>query len=77
MLVSSDGDPLLIDGATVPADRFGSLRVDALVSFRPTPGTIAFFGYGATLAGDDRFDFDTLERTRDGFFLKLAYQFRN
>jgi hypothetical protein len=61
----------------VRAERLGSLRADLLASFRPTPGTIAFIGYGSSLDGtDDRFDPGALERTRDGFFIKIAYQLR-
>jgi hypothetical protein len=70
------GDPLLLGGVPVAARESGEFRVDALVSFRPVPGTIAFFGYGSSFSAPDDLAFRNLERTRDGFFLKLAYQFR-
>jgi hypothetical protein len=71
------GAPLRLRGEPVRAERLGSLRADLLASFRPTPGTIAFIGYGSSLEGtDDRFDPGALERTRDGFFIKIAYQLR-
>ncbi len=60
---------------TVPA--FRGLRTDWLVSFEPTPGTVAFFGYGLSQERDpSRFGNDDFTRTGDGFFVKLAYQFR-
>jgi hypothetical protein len=63
----------------VSGSDIGTLRTDWLVSYEPTPGTVAFFGYGDTR---DTFDtsgsasFSDLQRRSDGFFVKLAYQFR-
>jgi hypothetical protein len=54
----------------------GSLQTDWLVSYEPTPGTVAFFGYGDTRAGLETSSFSDLERRSDGFFVKLAYQWR-
>ena len=51
-------------------------RVDWLFSFRPTPGTVLFAGYGASLAEPRSFRFNGLERVRDGFFVKLSYLWR-
>ena len=42
----------------------------------PIPGTLAYFGYGATMVEPNEFRFRDLERTRDGFFGKLSYLFR-
>ncbi len=53
------------------------LRTDLLFSFEPTPGTVAFFGYGASLAKDPLLYMTPgYVRTTDGFFVKLAYVFR-
>ena len=52
------------------------LRSDLLFSYRPTPGTVLFFGYGASLTEPDAFRFQNLRRTSDGFFLKASYLFR-
>jgi hypothetical protein len=52
------------------------LRVDWLFSYRPTPGTVLFAGYGAGLASPTTFGFRELEWEADGFFLKLSYLFR-
>jgi hypothetical protein len=53
-----------------------TFRVDWLVSFRPTPGTVFFAGYGSTLDETEAFRFRGLERRQDGFFTKLSYLFR-
>ena len=52
------------------------LQVDWLFSFRPTPGTVLFAGYGSTLTEGEAFRFTGLERRADGFFAKLSYLFR-
>ena len=66
------GDPLRVDGVTTT----NSMSVELLASYQPTPGTVAFLGYSAALHEEDPFRFDRLERSRDGLFLKLAYQLR-
>ena len=70
------GDPLVIDGSPSTAVESNGLRMDWLASFEPVPGTVAFLGYGSTLEDDQAFGFNSMSRTVDGFFLKLAYQFR-
>ncbi len=71
-----EGLPLLVDGRLASAESGRRLRIDALFSYEPTPGTVVFFGYGSSLStGLDPFD-RGLARASDGFFLKLAYQFR-
>lgn len=68
--------PLLYGGLPyAPADRRG-LRVDALFSYQPTPGTVAFFGYGSSLDPDPARVSGPLFRSQDGFFVKLSYLFR-
>jgi hypothetical protein len=70
------GDPLVISGAPSTAVESNGLRMDWLASFEPVPGTVAFLGYGSTLEDNQAFGFNSMSRTVDGFFLKLAYQFR-
>ena len=54
-----------------------SFRADWLFSYQPTPGTVLFAGYGNTLANvDEDPRRPRLQRTADGFFLKLSYLFR-
>jgi hypothetical protein len=65
-------------GRYLPLGRTGinDFRNDVLFSFKPTPGTVFFFGYGASLDEPDAFAFRRLRRTGDGFFLKASYLFR-
>ena len=66
---------LSVDGIMSAPSRNRSLRTDWLVSYEPSPGTVAFFGYGNTLERPDD-ELKGLRRSADGFFLKVAYQFR-
>jgi hypothetical protein len=52
------------------------LRADFLISYRPSPGTVVFVGYGNSLTESDPLAFQRLRRTTDGFFVKLSYLFR-
>jgi hypothetical protein len=70
------GAPLLIGGQPQPFQEENGLRMDFLASFEPSPGTVAFLGYGSTLLDSSAFGFEDLFRANDGFFVKLAYQFR-
>jgi Domain of unknown function (DUF5916) len=76
LLEPGTGLPLFVSGAAQPATEFNGLRVDLLASFEPTPGTVAFLGYGSSLETDAEFNWSRLQRQRDGFFVKLAYQLR-
>jgi hypothetical protein len=71
------------NGSYVPASRFGTagaarndLRVDWLFSYRPSPGTVFFAGYGSSLTEPRALRFGDLERRSDGFFVKASYLFR-
>ena len=68
--------PILIDGVLAAEQKPRDFRVDWLVSYLPSPGTVLFAGYGASLWEPDAFRFRDMERVRDGFFLKLSYVFR-
>jgi hypothetical protein len=70
------GDPLVIDGTPSAATESNRMRVDWLASFEPSPGTVAFFGYGASLDDASAFGFRRVARADDGFFVKLAYRIR-
>jgi hypothetical protein len=71
------GNPLLVAGTLVGASASEELRVDWLFSYRPSPGTLIYVGYGATCS-----EFQAAcavgrqqSRTSDGFFVKLSYLF--
>jgi hypothetical protein len=70
------GDTLVINGTQQVRRTNTDFRNDFLFSYRPTPGTVLFFGYGASLTEPDPFSFRHLSRTGDGFFLKGSYLFR-
>jgi len=70
------GDTLVINGTQQVRRTTSDFRNDFLFSYRPTPGTVLFFGYGASLTEADPFSFRGLSRTGDGFFLKASYLFR-
>lgn len=62
--------------ALAPGSTANGLRVDWLFSYRPTPGTVFFAGYGSSLTEPDALAFRALRRAGDGFFVKLSYLFR-
>jgi len=73
------GRPLRIGSPTAPisdAQTQNDFRNDLLLSFRPTPGTVFFLGYGTSLTETDSFEFSDLSRTSDGVFIKASYLFR-
>lgn len=75
-----DGEPFRVRRGNRPAwdaPQLNPLRLDLLLSWRPTPGTAAFLGYGREVTDDEAFRFDGLAPRADGLFLKLSYLFRN
>ncbi|MGH7636793.1 MAG: carbohydrate binding family 9 domain-containing protein, partial [Gemmatimonadaceae bacterium] len=78
---SRTNDPILIRAADgsfrrAVAEERGGLRWDGLFSYQPTPGTVFFFGYGATLGSPRFLEPSLLQRTQDGFFVKASYLYR-
>lgn len=74
------GQVLLVrrsDGTYSPSTRTSSntLRADWLFSYRPSPGTVFFLGYGNTLKESDPLSFRGLDRTDDAFFVKVSWLF--
>lgn len=76
LLDPGTAQPLMRDGQVAGELSDDRLRLDCLVSYEPTPGTVAFFGYGSSLASDRVLSLRDLHRESDGFFVKLAYLFR-
>ncbi|MEO7353663.1 MAG: hypothetical protein ABIZ70_04850, partial [Gemmatimonadales bacterium] len=70
------GYAILVNGTPPSSTKRNRLRMDWLASYEPTPGTVAFLGYGSTLDGDQTLTLQNLRRLDDGFFLKVAYLFR-
>jgi len=75
-LIDRNGNPLLVDGVLDAGSKSNEFTTDWLFSYRPIPGTLAYFGYGSTMTEPKEFRFSHLERTTDGFFGKLSYLFR-
>jgi hypothetical protein len=67
---------LVVRGVPARAQQADGLRLDFLLSYEPTPGTVAFFGYGSSLVAPRPLTMRDLQRQADGFFVKLAYLFR-
>jgi hypothetical protein len=75
------GEVLLVrsyDGTLAPSapSESNQLRADWLFSYRPSPGTVFFAGYGNTRTEPDPLSFRSLSRTDDAFFVKISYLFR-
>ena len=70
------GRMLYVGGRESTPQTGSRLRLDWLASYQPTPGTVAFFGYGSGSAAPRADAFSDLRRSDDAFFVKLAYQFR-
>jgi hypothetical protein len=74
-----EGEPFRVRRGNRPgwdAPQLNPLRLDLLLSWRPSPGTVAFLGYGREVSDDEAFRFDGLAPRTDGLFLKLSYLFR-
>jgi len=74
--VAGSSNVLFRDAVPSSAARDRRLRTDWLISYEPSPGTVAFLGYGSTLERPETDGLSRLRRAQDGFFLKVAYQFR-
>lgn len=69
-------DPVTGALTRTTASTVNTFRLDWLFSYHPTPGTVAYAGYGSSLTEPTPFQFRGLTRTTDGFFAKLSYLFR-
>lgn len=76
LLDARTGLPLSRAGVPIGPEELNGVRIDLLAAYEPRPGTVAYLGYGATLNDEAAFRFSGVERSSDGLFLKLAYQFR-
>jgi hypothetical protein len=75
-LYSVDGFPLIVDGVPALATNGNTFGLEALISYSPVPGTIAFLGYAASMQTPTSFGISDLQTQQDGLFVKLAYVFR-
>lgn len=73
-LVDRNGVPILVNGTITSPSHTKEFRMDWLFSYRPTPGTLVYVGYGSTF--DDLAAPYTVRRAADGFFGKVSWLFR-
>jgi hypothetical protein len=74
-----DGEPFRLRRGNLPSylePQLNPLRLDVLLSYRPTPGTVAFLGYGREVTDREAFRFGGLDPRVDGLFFKVSYLFR-
>lgn len=74
------GLPLYGCGTTDCFERSGGeghdFRVEGLIGYEPSPGTVFFFGYTRQMQDASAFGFENVQAQRDGLFVKLSYRFR-
>ena len=70
------GTVIVLGSGPSTATSSNVLRTDWLFSYRPTPGTVFFAGYGGSMSEEDPLAFQRLRRTSDAFFVKGSYVFR-
>lgn len=75
-LEDRSGNSILVNGEQDAGLASNEFRMDWLFSYRPTPGTLVYLGYGSTMQEPEEFKFNDLQRTTDGFFAKISYLFR-
>ncbi len=74
-----EGEPFRLRRGNLPSylePQLNPLRLDLLLSYRPSPGTVAFLGYGREVTDDEAFRFDGFAPRVDGLFFKVSYLFR-
>ena len=77
---AATGLPLVSCGDTECVERSGRVnndfRIEGLLGYEPSPGTVFFFGYTRQMVDARAFGFENVRPTADGLFLKLSYRFR-
>jgi hypothetical protein len=53
-----------------------AIRADWLFSYFPSPGKVVYLGYGASLNEAFAFRFREMDRSSDGFFVKVSWLYR-
>lgn len=64
------------NGIPLAASDRRQLGTDWLISYEPTPGTVAYVGYGDGLPSAGTLADTRMRRVNDGIFVKLSYLFR-
>ncbi len=74
--VDRTGRPIVIQGVRDPGSDANEFQMDWLFSYRPSPGTLFYLGYGSTYSELDPRRSTGLRRGPDGLFGKVSYLFR-
>jgi hypothetical protein len=64
------------DCSEVGASNANDFRVEGLLGYEPSPGTVLFLGYTRQFRDTSAFQFRDVRPTADGLFIKLSYRFR-
>ena len=51
-------------------------RLEGLLGYEPSPGTVVYLGYSRQMRDTDSFRFRQMDTRADGLFLKVSYRFR-
>jgi hypothetical protein len=51
-------------------------RIEGLLGYEPSPGTVFYLGYTREMEDASAFGFENVRPTRDGLFVKVSYLFR-
>ncbi len=51
-------------------------RIEGLLGYEPSPGTVFYLGYTREMEDASAFGFQNVRPTRDGLFVKVSYLFR-
>lgn len=74
------GDPVFRCSTSACSARVGSdahdFRLEGLLGYEPSPGTVLFLGYTRQFTDSSAFDFSQIRTRADGLFVKLSYRFR-
>ena len=70
------GTLLAVEGLATAPEAGGFFRHEWLISFEPTPGTVAYLGYISAHESPSATSSRGFRREADGLFVKLAYRFR-
>lgn len=80
VLDPASGQVVLYCSGSDCAARSGSeahdLRIESLLGFEPSPGTVVFLGYSRAMSDTLPFRFKNVQPRSDGLFVKLSYRFR-
>jgi hypothetical protein len=80
VLAAGSGSPVLFCNEEDCVSRSGSaahdFRLEALVGYEPSPGTVLFVGYTRAMRDGLSFGFEDMQTHSDGLFVKLSYRFR-